>query len=100
MKTNIHKFELRRTNTNNIKFPRMRTVKEAVAEIKAIDEHTAITEYHVRRLALDGVLPRVRAGKKMLINLDLLIEYLENPEADKFKPCTSAEMGNGIRKIM
>jgi len=56
----------------------MRTVKEAVAEIKAIDEHTAITEYHVRRLALDGVLPRVRAGKKMLINLDLLIEYLEN----------------------
>lgn len=82
------------------KLPRMRTIKEAVAELKAIDEHTAITEYHIRQLALSGVLPRVKAGKKLLINLDLLIEYLVNPDADKFKVNTSAAAENGIRKII
>lgn len=82
------------------KLPRMRTIKEAVAELKAIDEHTAITEYHIRQLALSGVLPRVQAGKKLLINLDLLIEYLVNPDADKFKVNNAAPINNGIRKIM
>lgn len=87
-------------NISYAKLPRMRTVKEAVAELKALDEHTAVTEYHIRQLALSGVLPRVQAGKKLLINLDLLIEYLTNPDADKFKPCNAAPTDNGIRKIM
>ena len=100
MQNNLHKFELPRNNTDNIKLPRMRTIKEAAAEIKAIDSGTAITEYHIRQLALSGVLPRVKAGRKFLINLDLLIEYLVNPEADKFKPCNAAAIDNGIRKIM
>ena len=55
--------------------PRMRTVKEAAAEIKQLDEHTAMTEWRIRELALAGVLPRVQAGKKLLINLDALFEY-------------------------
>ena len=87
-------------NISYAKLPRMRTVKEAVAELKAIDEHTAVTEYHIRQLALSGVLPRVQAGKKLLINLDLLIEYLTNPDADKFKVNNAATSDNGIRKIM
>lgn len=87
-------------NISYAKLPRMRTVKEAVAELKAIDEHTAVTEYHIRQLALSGVLPRVQAGKKLLINLDLLIEYLTNPDADKFKVNTTAAAENGIRKII
>ena len=87
-------------NISYAKLPRMRTVKEAVAELKAIDEHTAVTEYHIRQLALSGVLPRVQAGKKLLINLDLLIEYLTNPDADKFKVNNAAAAENGIRKIM
>lgn len=87
-------------NISYAKLPRMRTIKEAVAELKAIDEHTAITEYHIRQLALSGVLPRIKAGKKLLINLDLLIEYLTNPDADKFKVNTSATAENGIRKII
>ena len=100
MENTIHKFELPQINKSNIKLPRMRTIKEAAAELKALDEHTAVTEYHIRQLALSGVLPRVQAGKKYLINLDLLIEYLTNPDADKFKPCNAAASDNGIRKIM
>ena len=78
--------------------PRMRTVKEAAAEIKQLDEHTAMTEWRIRELALAGVLSRVQAGKKLLINLDTLFEYLENPAADKFQP-TAARQSGGIRPI-
>ncbi|MEE1220076.1 MAG: hypothetical protein U0L20_09155 [Ruminococcus sp.] len=100
MENNIHKFELPQINKSNIKLPRMRTIKEAAAELKALDEHTAVTEYHIRQLALSGVLPRVQAGKKLLINLDLLIEYLTNPDADKFRANTHPASDNGIRKII
>lgn len=92
-------------NINAIKepptLPRMRTAKEAAAEIKAADPNTAVTEYHIRQLALSGVLPRVKAGRKLLINLDTLIEYLTDPTAEKFQVHTnSATDVNGIRRIV
>ncbi len=88
-------------NINTVKtLPRMRTVPEAATEIKAADPNTAITEYHIRQLALQGVLPRVKAGRKLLINLDTLIEYLENPTADKFQVHNKAASQNGIRRIV
>ena len=62
-------------NQNEHKIPRMRTVHEAAEELKKLDPSTAVTEYHIRRLVLDGVLPRLKAGKKYLINLDSLLEY-------------------------
>lgn len=86
---------------NTRKIPRMRTVKEAAAEIKQLDSGTAMTEWRIRELAISGVLPRVQAGKKLLINLDTLFEYLENPTADKFQPKPGSNAAvRGIRKIM
>lgn len=82
---------------NNI--PKMRTVSEAAQELKALDPHTAMTPYHIRRLCLDGVLPTVKAGKKILLNLDLLLEYMADPTADKFKTHQSVPTVNGIRRI-
>ena len=86
-------------NITTYKIPRMRTVSEAAKELKEMDENTAVTEYHIRQLALSGVLPRVQAGRKMLINFDLLLEYLQNPTADKFRVHTTAANVNGIRAI-
>lgn len=60
--------------------PRMRTIHEAAEELRKADPSTAISEYHIRRLTLDGTIPRVKAGKKYLINLDMLIEYLKRPD--------------------
>ena len=62
-------------NNNQPQIPRMRTVHEAAEELKKLDANTAVTEYHIRRLVLDGVLPRIKAGKKYLINLDSQLEY-------------------------
>ena len=77
--------------------PRMRTIKEAAAEIKELDEHTALTPWRIRELVFSGVLPAVRAGNKILLNLDTLFEYLSNPNADKFKP--ENDTAPGIRRI-
>ncbi|MBR6408432.1 MAG: DNA-binding protein [Clostridia bacterium] len=85
-------------NVKEYRIPRMRTVKEAAAEIKKLDANTAVTEWHIRQLAVQGVLPRVQAGKKLLINFDSLLEYLENPTAEKFRPKQQATRP-GIRPI-
>ncbi|MCH5299009.1 MAG: DNA-binding protein [Ruminococcus sp.] len=73
--------------------PRMRTVHDAAEEIKKADPKTAIKEYRIRQLANDGVISRVMAGKKLLIDFDELIEYLKNPTAEKFSVTdTSAKL--------
>lgn len=79
--------------------PRMRTIKEAAQEIKEQDEHTALTQWRIRELVLSGVLPSVRAGNKILLNLDTLFEYLSNPNAEKFKP-ESDSAAPGIRRVL
>lgn len=60
---------------------RMRTLDEAYAEIKRIDTETAISKYYIRTLALSGAIPVVMCGRKRLINLDALIEYLNTRPA-------------------
>lgn len=84
---------------DTVKIPRMRTIKEAMQELRALDSHTAITEYHIRQLALSGVIPRVQAGKKCLINLDTLIEYMQDPTAPKFQPKSSISTPQRMTRI-
>lgn len=87
--------------TNLTRTPRMRTISEASQELKALDKNTAITPYFIRKLCLSGVLPTVKAGKKIMVNLNDVLEYMNDPTADKFKPrteSTSKESGV-IRRI-
>ena len=58
------------------KIARMRTLDECYNEIKAMDDNTAISKYYIRQLALSGKIPVVMCGRKRLINLDGLIDYL------------------------
>ena len=53
--------------------PRMRTIRAAAAE-------TGLAEYFVRRLVKRGKVRYVKAGKKFLVNLDSLINYLNEGE--------------------
>lgn len=57
--------------------PRMRTVDEAVTEIKRADPNTCVTGSMLRRWQREGKLPYITVGKKHLINLDTLIQILE-----------------------
>lgn len=53
--------------------PRMRGIKQAAHELQ-------IPEYALRRWVKAGDVPAVWCGRKALINLDTLIEYLRGGE--------------------
>ncbi len=76
--------------------PRMRTAPKIVAEIKALDPETEITEYYIRKLAREGRIPVVWAGCKALINLDDVLE-LCHLGTERAKPMIDSV--NGIRRI-
>lgn len=65
---------------------RMRTAHEAALWFKQQDAGSSLTEYHINRLINTGVIPVFRSGRRKLINLDKLIEYLngeaKEPEKD------------------
>ena len=56
--------------------PKMRTVAEIAAIVKQADSDTHITESTIRRFIRDGTLPCVRAGKKVLISLEVFYRFL------------------------
>lgn len=80
-------------------FPRMRTISEAISEIRAADPNSAITPYRIRQLILCGILPSVRAGNKYLINLDYLLDYLKKPQSDRFAQAITENESGHIRRI-
>lgn len=56
--------------------PKMRTIDQAIADIKERDANTAITKNAIERLAYEGAIPVVRIGRKKLINMDHLYKFL------------------------
>ena len=58
------------------RIPRMRTAPKIVAEIKALDPGSEVTEYFVRQLVKDGAVRPTWAGNKALINLDDVLDIL------------------------
>lgn len=57
--------------------PRIRTIKSALAEIKGMDSKTALTEYRIRQLVINGEVPSMKCGNKYLVDVDILMKVLE-----------------------
>ena len=55
----------------------IRTIKGAYEEIKAQDPATDVTLYAIRKIVKENKIPYIRSGKKYLINVETLIEYLK-----------------------
>ena len=66
---------------NTAKRARIRTVRDAVALLKQTDGQTAVTYHFIRKLCDNGTIKSIRAGKKILINYDELLSYLNIDEA-------------------
>lgn len=62
-------------NVSN-RLPRMRTLPKAYEEIKKFDPDTSISMRGLRKLVGSGEIPTVKIDNKVLINLDLLIDWL------------------------
>ncbi len=58
---------------------RVRTIFEAYQLLKSEDPNTRITIGMLRRWVADGTIPSIRAGRKILLNYDILLEYLSTP---------------------
>lgn len=79
---------------------RIRTISEAVKEIKEQDPNSCITPFCVRQLVISGECPSFMAGRKYLIDLDVLLSILGGETVSGIK---IEEMGgftpNKIRRI-
>ena len=73
--------------------PRMRTIEQAAAWLKAGDPETAFTPTALRRLVTTGQLPSVRVGQKYLLDLDALTGFLSGRTA------AQTEAAGVIRRI-
>ena len=57
---------------------RMRTIPEALAEVLALDNHSAITPYYIRMLCKKKYVRCIYTGRKILVDLDDLIYFLNH----------------------
>lgn len=55
---------------------RIRTIRDAIGLLKQADSQTAATYHFIRKLCDSGHIKSIRAGKKILINFDELLAYL------------------------
>ncbi len=58
------------------KVPKMRTIKQAIKEIKEYDSKTALTERGLRRLVEENKIVSTLIGNKNLIDMEQLYDYL------------------------
>ena len=54
---------------------KIRTIDQAIAEIKENDPNTAITRYALKQLIINGEIPYKKSGKKYLLNMDDIDRY-------------------------
>ena len=50
--------------------PQIRTIKGTADEIKKVDPDTAITEYRIRLMVNEKIIPFVPVGNRKLVNMD------------------------------
>jgi hypothetical protein len=65
---------------------RIRTLTETYNYIKESDSETAITPNALRRMVVSGQIPCIKAGKKYLIDIDLLFEHLKGTKPEEVLP--------------
>ena len=72
--------------------PRMRTIQQCAVYFKEQDPGTGVGEWCIRQMVNRGEIPVVRSGRKIFVNLDMLIEYFSGKETEpetenKEDPC-------------
>lgn len=70
-------------------FPQMETINEA-------SKISGLAKYRIRQMVLQNKVKYVRAGKKYLINIESLIEYLNQGEITNSEVDTTK---NNVRKV-
>lgn len=61
---------------------RIRSISDAHKLLKKEDSNTAVTEYFIRKLLIEGTVPSFKSGTKYLLDVDVLKEYLYGKGGD------------------
>lgn len=93
---NIH---LQFVNTKKGKkpMPTMRTIDQAIAQIKMQDNGSCLTKHALRKFITNEQIPYVRCGKKYLINLETLESFLQGSTTPKPHKEGIRKVGESIR---
>lgn len=67
----------------------MRTLKQAVNELKAADPCSAVSYNTLYIWVRSGILPSVKAGSRYLIDMDVLTSFLKGGDTDDKKNVTN-----------
>lgn len=57
---------------------RIRTISQAVEELRAQDPNTAITTYFLRKLVKDNEIACIMAGTRVLVDMDVIEAYFDS----------------------
>lgn len=57
---------------------KLRMIKPGLNEIVREDPNSSLTEYAIRQMVINGEISHIRRGRKILIDLDELKEYLSS----------------------
>lgn len=60
--------------------PRMRTAENVLKILKQEDPETEVTLHYIRKLIKSGAVPVTPVGRKLLVDADNLIAYIEAGE--------------------
>ena len=61
-----------------------RTIIQAYNEIKTNDPDTALSLNYIRNILTDGSVPTIKAGVKVLVDMDVLYDFLsKDTQANK-----------------
>ena len=71
---------------------RMRTIDEVVKHLKEADPGTKLTEWAIRGMVKSGRIPSNKVGRKYLINIDLLDQYLQDDADADCEPVKYGEV--------
>lgn len=75
---------------------RMRTLEDAHAELVADDPGCALTKTALRRLVVSGAVRSVKIGRKYLVDMSALDDYLRGVGTEKSE---RAYGGGGVRRV-
>lgn len=72
---------------------RIRTIHKAWLELKERDPECCVSEAKIRQLVKANAFPHSASGQRIYINVDILLDWLENPE--KYEPQTVPHIQRG-----
>lgn len=75
---------------------RMRTLEDAHAELVADDPGCALTKTALRRLVVSGAVRSVKIGRKYLVDMSALDDYLRGVGTETSE---RAYGGGGVRRV-